>query len=125
MEKYQLIWERTGIIYRTSGAGDPNILPKDRVDEFENLRPGFEYLREHEIPIVITTYAPDGIASMDVNDPGRIALELDVIPAWDMSIEAMTVKLGWLLGRGLKYEDVRWEMTRSLKGEIDMERGQR
>jgi L-asparaginase/Glu-tRNA(Gln) amidotransferase subunit D len=60
---------------------------------------------------------------MDVNDPGRLALELGAIPAWDMSIEAMTVKLGWLLGRGFKYENIRWEMTRSFRGEIDLTRG--
>lgn len=111
-----------GIIFRASGAGDPNIAPEEKAKEFKNLREGFKFLQDEKIPIVVTTQAPDGVASMDVNDPGRLALELGAIPAWDMSIEAMTVKLGWLLGREFKYKDICWEMTRSLKGEIVLAR---
>jgi hypothetical protein len=34
---------------------------------------------------------------MDINDPGRYAVEkFNAIPAHDMSIESMTVKLAWL-----------------------------
>jgi L-asparaginase len=106
-----------GFIYRASGAGDPNVASVD--SDFDNLRAGFEYLRDKKIPIVITTQAPDGVASMDVNDPGKLAFELGAIPAWDMSMEAMTVKLGWLLGRKFPYEEMRTLMLESCRGEID------
>lgn len=106
-----------GIIFRATGAGDPNVASENA--DYENLREGFEYLREKEIPIVITTQAPEGISSMDVNDPGKMAFELGAIPAWDMSIEAMTVKLAWLLGRKFPYGELRSLMLQSFRGEVD------
>lgn len=112
-----------GIIFRATGAGDPNVAEPEA--DFENLRAGFEYLRQEEIPIVITTQAPDGIASMDVNDPGKMAFALGAIPAWDMSMEAMTVKLAWLLGRKLPYEEIRSLMSHSFRGEVEPRRGQK
>lgn len=107
-----------GIILRASGAGDPNIAKESENHLYENLRDGFEFLKLREIPILVTTHAPDGIASMDVNDPGELALQLGAIPAWDMSIEAMTVKFMWLLGQGLQYNEIQHRMLNSLKGEI-------
>jgi L-asparaginase len=126
-----------GIIFRATGAGDPNVSPKklkikdpndpDGKKEIEidnpvwekGLRKGFEYLMEKEIPIVITTQAPDGKASMDVNEPGILALqELNAIPAHDMSIEAMTVKLAWLLGNQTRYPKFRSAMITNIRGEI-------
>lgn len=105
-----------GFILRASGAGDPNVA-KENAD-YPNLREGFEFLRAEEIPIVVTTQAPDGIATMDVNDPGMMAYDLGAIPAWDMSIEAMTVKLAWLLGRKFPYDEMRTLMNQSFRGEI-------
>jgi L-asparaginase len=110
-----------GIILRASGAGDPNVGRED--DTYENLRDGFLYLREHQIPIVVTTQATEGVASMDVNEPGVLAYELGAIPAWDMSIEAITVKLAWLLGRGLPYDAMRTLMVQPCRGEIARTRG--
>ena len=114
-----------GFVLRTSGAGDPNVLTVETEGKlrsegkpYENLRQGFEYLRDNKIPIVVTTHAPDGVASMDINTPGKIAKELGVIPAWDMSIESMTVKLGWLLGQGYSYGEICSKMVKSLRGEI-------
>jgi L-asparaginase/Glu-tRNA(Gln) amidotransferase subunit D len=56
---------------------------------------------------------------MDVNEPGQMAYKLGGIPAWDMSIEAITVKLGWLLGRKISYEEMRTQMLQSVRGEIE------
>ena len=106
-----------GFIYRATGAGDPNVASDDA--EFENLREGFVYLHDRGIPIVITTQAPDGVASMDVNEPGKLAFDLGAIPAWDMSMEAMTVKLAWLLGRQFPYGEMRTLMLKSFRGEIN------
>jgi L-asparaginase len=105
-----------GFILRASGAGDPNVGAPE--DKYRNLRGSFEFLRTKEIPIVVTTQAPDGVATMDVNNAGMMANELGAIPAWDMSIEAMTVKLAWLLGRKFPYDEVRTLMTQSFRGEI-------
>ncbi len=108
-----------GIIFRATGAGDPNVSAKDKEDWEKGLLSGFEYLMEKEVPIVVTTQAPDGKASMDVNEPGIMALqEFNAIPAHDMSIEAMTVKLAWLIGRGMPYDEIRSLMTDNMRGEI-------
>jgi len=107
-----------GFILRSTGAGDPNVTSEADKDKFRNLRDAFEYLREKEIPIVVTTQAPDGIASMDINTPGVEAYALGAIPARDMSMESMTVKLAWLLGRNIQYGEIRDMMTRPYRGEI-------
>lgn len=108
-----------GIILRATGAGDPNILPINKATNCSaDLREGFEFLREKEIPIVVTTQAPDGVASMDINEPGVEAVKLGAIPAHDMSMESMSVKLAWLLGRKLPYEVIREQMVQSIRGEI-------
>jgi L-asparaginase/Glu-tRNA(Gln) amidotransferase subunit D len=56
---------------------------------------------------------------MDVNEPGKMAFELGAIPAWDMSIEATTVKLGWLLARSFAYGEMKTLMLKSFRGEIE------
>jgi L-asparaginase len=105
-----------GIILRATGAGDPNVAPADA--EFRNLWSGFEFLLKRKIPIVVTTQAPDGIASMTINTPGALAYNLGAIPAHDMSMESMTVKLAWLLGNEVPYKKMREAMTTSIRGEI-------
>ena len=105
-----------GFILRATGAGDPNVA--DANAAFRNLREGFEYLRDREIPIVVTTQAPDGVASMDINSPGMLAYSLGAIPARDMSMESMTVKLAWLLGKKIPYDLMREQMMQPFRGEI-------
>lgn len=105
-----------GFILRATGAGDPNVAEVGSI--YDNLRDGFEYLRRKKIPIIVTTQAPDGIASMDINTPGKEARKLGAIPARDMSMESMTVKMAWLLGLGLPYDEIRRRMGEALRGEI-------
>lgn len=107
-----------GIVLRSIGAGDPNIAPEDEVGNYTNLRETFELLKSRKIPIVVTTQAARGVSSMTASNNGAEAYKMGAIPAWDMSIEAMTVKLAWLLGRGLEYEQIRSEMLTSIKGEV-------
>ncbi|MDR2971770.1 MAG: asparaginase [Bacteroidales bacterium] len=111
-----------GFILRSFGAGDPNVLDLEKIKDgtyHANLNKAFQYLMDKEIPIIITTQAPTGKASMDINDPGRYAVEkFNAIPAHDMSIESMTVKLAWLLGQGCSYDEIRKQMSISLRGEI-------
>ncbi|MCI9435296.1 MAG: asparaginase [Bacilli bacterium] len=106
-----------GFILRATGAGDPNVAPEGA--DYPNLREAFSYLREHKIPIVVTTQAPDGVSSMSVNEPGILAKELGAIPAWDMSMETMVTKLSWLIANGYSYEDIQKLMLTSFRGEID------
>ena len=107
-----------GFILRATGAGDPNVASIDAT--YPNLREAFAYLQEHKIPIVVTTQAPDGVASMSLNEPGILAKELGAIPAWDMSMETMVTKLSWLIANNYSYEEIQKLMITSLRGEIDL-----
>lgn len=99
-------------IFRAFGAGDAS----------QHLLKAFEYLKEKQIPIIVTTQAPSGIASFQVNESGKILKDRDLaIPAYDMSIESMTVKLSWLLAQNLSYEQIKHKMLEDLHGEINIE----
>ena len=104
-----------GFVLRAFGAGDPA----------ETLRPVFKMLKEKEIPIVVTTQAPNGNSNFQVNDPGKWLRDNDMaIPAFDMSIESQTVKLAWLMNkereRRYSYAEVCKEMVADLRGEINV-----
>lgn len=98
-------------ILRSFGAGDPSA----------RLFEAFEFLKSKQIPIVITTQAPSGLANFQVNETGQYLKENDLaIPAYDMSIEAMTTKLSWLLAQNLDYATIKAKMIEDLHGEINI-----
>jgi len=104
-----------GFILRAFGAGDAS----------EKLIPALEYLKNKEIPIVITTQAPNGNSNFQVNEPGQKIKERDLaIPAYDMSIESQTTKLAWLLAkrrnREITYKQLCAEMTFDMHGEVNV-----
>jgi len=99
-------------IFRSFGAGDPSM----------NLIETFRYLKEKKIPIVVTTQAPNGIASFQVNETGKLLKDEDLaIPAYDMSIEVITTKLAWLLAQKMDYDQIKAKMLEDLHGEINIE----
>lgn len=102
----------TAFIFRAFGAGDASA----------HLFKGFEYLKKKHIPIIVTSQAPSGVASFQVNETGQYLREHDLaIPAYDMSIESMTTKLGWLLAQDTSYENIKSKMLEDLHGEINIE----
>ncbi len=106
-----------GFIMRGTGSGDLNIVREK--EDYDNLNDAFAYLKANKIPIIATTQAPQGVASMNINEPGQLATKkLNVIPAWDMSIEAITTKLSWLIAQNKSYDEIRELMLTPLKGEI-------
>jgi len=106
--------EIKGIILRSFGAGDPCM----------SHRAAFEYLKSEKIPLVVTTQVPNGNSNFQVNESGRILRENQLaIPAYDMSIESQTTKLGWLLAKMNRGEisDARLgqDMITDMRGEIN------
>ncbi|MDR0978512.1 MAG: hypothetical protein LBL91_00985 [Lachnospiraceae bacterium] len=97
-----------GIIWRSYGVGDPN-------EEYLEI---FDILKEKKIPIVMTTQIKTGSASMDVNEPGILARQHGVIPAYRMSLPVMWCKMAYLFEKGYKYEDFFELMNKNLKGEL-------
>jgi L-asparaginase len=100
-----------GFILRSFGAGDPN----------SQLFEAFEYLKERKIPIIVTTQAPGGNSNFQVNETGQYLREHDLaIPAHDMSIEAMTTKMAWLLGQDADYETIKEKLVEDMRGEVNV-----
>lgn len=112
---FKSLVENNGIkafIFRAFGAGDPS----------SHLFEAFEYLKENKIPIVVTTQAPSGVSNFQVNETGQHLRENDLaIPAYDMSIESMTIKLSWLLAQNKSYDDIKQKMVEDMHGEITLE----
>jgi L-asparaginase len=112
---FQSLVEKNNIkafIFRAFGAGDASL----------HLLKGFEYLKNKQIPIVVTSQAPNGIASFQVNESGKILKDRDLaIPAHNMSIESITTKLSWLLAQKFNYEEIKYKMLEDLHGEINIE----
>ncbi len=102
-----------GVVLRSFGAGD--------VSEH---RLGFlKLLKKKKIPVVLTTQAPNGKATLTVNKPGEYIEEHSLgIPAHDMSIESITTKLGWLIAQDKDYEQIKSLMVKDLRGEINVTR---
>ena len=115
VDLFKSLVENNGIkafIFRAFGAGDPSA----------HLFPAFEYLKTKKIPIIVTTQAPSGVASFQVNETGQYLKEHDLaIPAFDMSMESMTAKLAWLLAQKMDYEQIKIKMSEDLHGEINIE----
>lgn len=105
-----------GVVFRAFGAGDVST----------NLHPAFAYLKEQEIPIVVTTQAPNGNSNFSVNQPGiDLAKKGLATPAYDMSIESMTTKLMWLLGQELSYAEINRMLIDDLHGEVSKDKDRR
>lgn len=105
-----------GIILRSYAGGNSNV--GEDSDIFENLRQAYEYMSEKEIPLAIISQPFQGKTTMNDYKPGILAKELGGIPAYDMSTEALTVKLGWLIGQKLSYKEIRNKLLKNIRNEI-------
>ena len=114
-DTFQSLVENNNIkafVFRAFGAGDASA----------HLFKGFEFLKKKKIPIIVTSQAPSGVASFQVNETGQHLKDNDLaIPAYEMSMESMTTKLGWLLAQKSTYEQIKTKMIEDLHGEINIE----
>jgi L-asparaginase len=98
-----------GLVIRGYGPGD---LPHKIFDSLK-------LAQEKHVPVLVTTQASVGSTAVGVNSVGKESLEFGVIQVFDMSMEAMTTKLMWLLNQGIKYENIKKEIQTNLRGEVD------
>lgn len=101
-----------GVILRAYGSGD---IPS-------NLIPPLLEAKKRQIPVVVTTQCPGGATIMGLNDVGLKGLEAGVIQAFDMSMEAMSTKLMWLLGQRTPYAEMKTRMEENIVGEVNPSR---
>jgi len=115
VDTFKILVDQLGIkalIFRAFGAGDPSM----------HLIDGFKYLKEKQIPVIVTTQAASGISSFQVNESGKYLKDNDLaIPAFDMSMECMVTKFGWLLAQNKTYEEMKNIMIKDLHGEVTVE----
>ncbi len=100
-----------GVILRSFGAGDPS----------SRLRSVFEYLKDSNIPLIISTQCHYGNANFQVNESGFRLRKRDLaIPSFNMSAESQVTKLSWLLGQKLSYQEIKNAFAIDFKGEIEV-----
>ncbi len=75
--------------------------------------------QEKHIPVLVTTQASVGSTAVGVNSVGKEALQYGIIQVFDMSMEAMTTKLMWLLNQGIEYKDIKTDIQKNMRGEVD------
>lgn len=98
-----------GLIVRGFGPGDmPHKI-------FDSLK----LAQEMKVPVLVTTQASVGSTALGVNSVGKEAVKYGVIQVFDMSMEAMTTKLMWLLNQKIGYEDIKQLIQTNLRGEVD------
>lgn len=107
-----------GFVFRTYAGGNSNV--GKATDTFENLRNAYLYLQEKEIPLAIISQPCQGCTTMKDYKPGQIAKQLGGVPTYDMSTESLTVKLGWLIGQNLTYDEIRKALSSNIRCEIDL-----
>lgn len=105
--------EIKGLVVRAFGAGDMSSHHIETLKQFKSAG----------IPVVIGTQAPQGNANLQVNNPGMTIRQAKLaIPAYDMSIEAQTAKLMWLLAQKdaglINFKQLCRQMISDMRGEI-------
>lgn len=99
-----------GIILRGYGPGD---ISYDFLSELK-------YAQTKHIPIIMMSQCLEGATAMHMNDVGLQALHAGVIQTYDMSLEAVTTKLMWLLHREKNIKVIEKLMHKNFVGEITL-----
>lgn len=71
------------------------------------------------LAVVVTSQCLLEASDMSIYEPGRVMQTAGAIPAFDMTTEALYVKLCWALGQSTDMEEVRKIMTQNIAGEMN------
>lgn len=97
-----------GIIFEAFGPGNmPN-----------SLVPFLHEASKSEIPIVVLSQCRKGITRMQLYEVGQQALDAGVIPGGDMTVEAASTKLMWILSQTQNVRSIKELFSKNISGEI-------
>ncbi|WP_128331226.1 asparaginase [Apibacter sp. HY039] len=104
--------EIKGLILRTFGSGN---IPSDK-ETIDYLKKAKDLGKE----IVVITQCVRGSVSIGKYHNSTIFTDLNVCNGFDITLEAATTKLMWLLGQKYKSEDLKKEFESQIAGEISV-----
>ncbi len=105
-----------GVVIEGFGLGGLHCLRR-------NLLEGIQKLMDANVAVLLTTQCRYEPSDPAVYETGRLALELGIMQAYDMTSECAVTKLMWVLARASTQEKVRKIMYTSFCGEISLPAG--
>ena len=105
-----------GVVIEGFGLGGLHCLRR-------NLLEGIQNLMDANVAVLLTTQCRYEPSDPTVYETGRLALELGILQAYDMTSECAVTKLMWVLAHATTPEEVRRMMYTSFCGEISLPTG--
>ena len=105
-----------GVVIEGFGLGGLHCLRR-------NLLEGIKKLLQADIAVLLTTQCRYEPSDPAVYETGRLALELGIMQAYDMTSECAVTKLMWVLAHATNLSQVRTMMYHSYCGEISLPEG--
>ncbi|MEG1554032.1 MAG: type I asparaginase [Rikenellaceae bacterium] len=101
-----------GVVMRTYGSGNA---PTDEwfIEELKSAI-------DRGVAILNVTQCCSGGVNMELYDTGKLLSEIGVISGGDITTEAAIVKMMFLLGQGVKGDDLYSKLAKSIRGEISI-----
>ncbi len=106
-----------GVVIEGFGLGGLHCLRR-------NLLEGIQKLLDAEVAVLLTTQCRYEPSDPTVYETGRLALELGILQAYDMTSECAVTKLMWVLAHAKTPADVKRMMLTNFCGEISLPEGQ-
>lgn len=107
-----------GVVIEGFGLGGLHCLRR-------NLLEGIQKLMDANVAVLLTTQCRYEPSDPTVYETGRLALELGILQAYDMTSECAVTKLMWVLAHAASPEEVRRMMYTSFCGEISLPSGEK
>lgn len=105
-----------GVVIEGFGLGGLHCLRR-------NLLDGIQKLLDANVAVLLTTQCRYEPSDPAVYETGRLALELGILQAYDMTSECAVTKLMWVLAHATTHEEVRRMMYTNFCGEISLPEG--